>query len=145
MEDLAIQDLSLDDLYRRMKQYPEADMPLKHFFTPHLYIRQIFMPAGTLVLSRIHKYEHPFVISLGKVTVWMSDGSKKFFEAPHTGITKPATQRVLFMHTPVIWTTFHVTDLTDPDEIVKEVTQEPDEGSITISKEAMKTLREGGA
>ncbi len=43
------------------------------------------------------------------------------YEAPHTGITMPGTRRLLVMHEDTVWTTFHVTDLTDPKEIEDEI------------------------
>lgn len=133
----------LDKLFLKLKTYPEADMPLTHIFTPGLYTRQIFMPGGSMVISRIHKFEHPFLVSKGRVTVWHSDGSHVMIQAPFLGVTKPGTQRVLYIHEDVIWTTFHVTDLTDPDAIVQLVTQAPGDGSVTISEQAMKQLQEG--
>jgi hypothetical protein len=35
------------------------ELPIVHRFTPGLYIREIFMPAGALVTSKIHKTEYP--------------------------------------------------------------------------------------
>ena len=40
--------------------------PSVHRFTQGLYIRETFMPAGTLLTSKIHKTEHPYTISKGK-------------------------------------------------------------------------------
>ena len=38
-----------------MENYPAVDLPLKHYFTKGLYCREIFMPKGTLLTSKIHK------------------------------------------------------------------------------------------
>jgi hypothetical protein len=93
---------------RGMKELNEM-LPITNTFTPGLYTRQIFMPAGTFVISRIHMHEHPFIISQGTVSVY--DGDKvNTYTAPYQGITKPGTKRILYNHTDVIWTTFHVTD-----------------------------------
>ena len=43
-------------------------------------------------------------------------------DAPHVGITPAGTRRVLLMHEDTKWVTTHVTDLTDPDAIVAEIT-----------------------
>jgi hypothetical protein len=96
-----------------------ALLPLTHTFTPGLYTRQISMPAGNLVVSRIHLHEHPFIISKGKVSVY--DGENVVtLEAPHQGITKGGTKRVLYIHEDTLWTTFHTTDLTTPEELEEE-------------------------
>ncbi len=101
---------------------PQQLCPLKHVFTPGLYTRQILMPAGTLLTSRIHLFEHPFIISAGVVSVWGDERGWETLQAPYLGVTKPATRRVLYIHQDTIWTTFHVTNETDPEKIVEQVT-----------------------
>jgi len=91
---------------------PLLDFPVTHRFTPGLYIREIFMPAGSLLTSKIHNTEHPYVISKGKVSVWTGSEGVVTLEAPHTGVTKPGTRRVLFIHEDTTWVTFHV----NPDD-----------------------------
>lgn len=97
--------------------------PIKNHFTPGMYIREIFMPAGTVVTSRIHKCRHPFVVLKGRCAVYM--GSKEGWQevsAPHFGITEPGTRRLLFILEDSVWMTFHVTDKTNVDEIVEDIT-----------------------
>lgn len=105
-----------------------AVMPLTHRFTPGLYIREIFIPAGTMLTSREHKLEHPFVISKGRIAVSSDNEGKVIYTAPHTGITQPGTRRVLFAYEDTVWTTFHLNpeEERDPDKIVLEVTEEHD-------------------
>lgn len=96
---------------------PLVDFPLVHRFTPGMYIREIFMPAGSVLTSKIHKTEHPYVISKGVVTVWTAEQGAITLSAPHTGITKPGTRRVLFVHEDTVWTTFHVGDETKVEDV----------------------------
>ena len=65
------------------------------------------MPAESLWTSKIHKTEHPYVVSYGKAAV--SIDAEEWYEitAPYTGITKPGTRRVLYILEDCIWTTFH--------------------------------------
>jgi hypothetical protein len=89
---------------------------LGHSFTPGLYSREIFMPAGSLIISRIHLWEHPYVISCGRVSVY--DGVDIVeISAPYHGITKAGTKRILYVHEDTTWTTFHITDKTTFEEI----------------------------
>lgn len=102
-----------------------VEMPLTHRFADGMYIREIFMPAGTILTSKIHKTNHPFVVSKGKCIVY--DGNKlETINAPYTGITEPNTRRLLYIEEDTIWTTFHITDKTDVDEIEKEIIMERD-------------------
>jgi hypothetical protein len=95
------------------------DLPLAHIFTPGLYTRAIHMPAGSLVVSKIHKTEHPFAVMTGRVSVFIPGGEPEEIIAPHVGVTLPGTRRVLYCHTDVIWVTFHTNpeDTKDIDEI----------------------------
>lgn len=108
-----------EDVIRKME---EADCPLVHSFTPGMYVRQIFIPARTVLTSRIHLTEHPYVISKGDISVWTKETGCVRLKAPHSGITKPGTRRLLFAHDDTIWTTFHATDETDVDKIVDTIT-----------------------
>lgn len=96
---------------------PRVDCPVVHRFTPGLYIREIFIPAGTLLTSMEHRFEHPFVISKGRIEVFSENEGAVVYEAPHCGITKPGTRRGLLAITDTVWTTFHVTDETDVEKI----------------------------
>lgn len=115
----------LNQIERMIAECPQIDCPLEHVFTPNLYSRKITMPAGSLITSRIHRFEHPFVILRGKVAVW-NDGDWEVLEAGYFGVTKPGSRRLLFTYEDTDWVTFHVTDKTDPDELVEVLTASPE-------------------
>ena len=102
----------VDYLEASMMQFPDEliDGPLVHKFTEGMYIREIFMPAGSLWTSKIHKTEHPYVVSYGKVAVSIDADEWYEITAPYTGITTPGTRRVLYILEDCIWTTFHRID-----------------------------------
>lgn len=104
-----------------------SDVETTHRFTPGMYIREVHMKAGEMWITRVHKYEHPFVISKGSVSVWTEHEGVRHLKAPHTGITIPGTRRVLIVHEDCIWTTFHPTDLKDPEELVNTLTEPEDD------------------
>lgn len=118
----------IDQFESEIEKLPQEAYPLHHIFTHgpdgkvNLYTREIWMPKGSLLTTRIHLSEHPFVISSGVVAVWDDIDGWIVLRAPHTGVTKPGTRRILYVLEDTLWSTFHVTDKTDPDEIVKEVT-----------------------
>jgi hypothetical protein len=95
-----------------------------HNFCPGLYARTVFMPAGTVLTSKIHKTQHFFVVSKGSCTVVNSHGERELITAPYLGTTMPGTKRALLIHEDTIWTTFHATDLTDVAEIERTILAE---------------------
>lgn len=116
-----------------VKELEAVDLPLKHQFVPGMYIRTIFMPAGTLLTSKIHKTEHPFVVTKGVAIVRLPGGEVERLKAGHIGITKPYTRRTLYIEEDCTWTTFHITDSTDLTEIEEELIErrELPDGSTT--------------
>jgi len=99
----------------------EGDFPLTHYFAPGLYIREMLIPAGSAVVGKIHKHAHFNDISKGRVRVCTEFGFE-ILEAPCRFVSLPGTKRAVFAETDTVWTTFHPTDKTDPDEIVDDVT-----------------------
>lgn len=108
-----------------MQQMPQVECPITHRFTPGIYAREMFLPAGTLAVSLVHKTEHPFVVSKGKLRVWTEREGVKEISAPFIGVTKPGTRRVVLVLEDAIWTTFHATKLKDPEKIGRKITSDP--------------------
>lgn len=110
-----------------MVEIPQVDCPITNHFTPGLYIREIFMPKGSLILSRMHKTTHPYTISMGHCRVWTAKDGVADFKAPFTGITVPGTVRILYMHEDTVWTTYHPNphDIEDAEELVNLLTDVP--------------------
>lgn len=111
----------INNIEDEMMQHEQVDCPLQHFFTPGLYTRQIFIPKGTHIISKIHNTAHPYIISVGKVKVFTEEEGTCILTAPHMGITKPLTRRVLIALEDTVWTTFHATDKTTVDEVEKDI------------------------
>lgn len=112
-----------------------VDCPLIHRFSPGLYIREIFMPAGTWLTSKIHKTEHPFVILSGIVSTWTKEEGAIIMMAGTIRITKPDTRRVLFALVDTKWATFHPTDEVDLKKIEEDIIFKHD--SLGINQEVL--------
>ena len=109
----------------RLKTMPGVQgpnsFPLKHTFADGMYIRQITVPAKMLTVTKIHAKEHPFFLLKGTISILTEEGIKKF-TAPHSGITKAGTKRIIWHHDEVVLTTIHRTNETDIEKIEEEVT-----------------------
>lgn len=127
-----------DEVEKVIAGMPPAEMPVTHRFTPGLYIREIFLRKGTIVTTKVHKTEHPYVISMGLVTVRSSDGVERF-QAPWTGITKPGTKRIIYVEEDTIWTTFHVTNKTNILEIEADII-EPRVNKLLTAEESLRLV-----
>jgi quercetin dioxygenase-like cupin family protein len=99
--------------------FPIVECPVTHHFTEGLYVREIFLPAGTLVTSKIHKTQHQFIVMKGKCVVWI-DGVEQTIEAPYIGVTQPNTRRVVYVIDDSIWATTHVNENNETVEQIED-------------------------
>lgn len=104
-----------------MSQCEQTECPVRERLVGGQYLRECTMPAGILVVSKMHKCEHPFFVTKGKVSVFTEGQGWELIEAPFTGITKPGTKRILYTHEDTVWTTVHRTDKGSIEEVVDDI------------------------
>ena len=46
---------------------PQVDCPVRHYFAPGLFAREITIPAGTCLVGAVHKTENLAVLSAGRL------------------------------------------------------------------------------
>lgn len=121
---LELQRAMLDMLQIDGDVMPQADAdkvcPLVHHFAPGLYAREILLPAGSVVVGKIHRHAHINTISRGRVTVATEFGTEELI-GPCTFVSIPGTKRVVVAHEDTIWTTYHPTEETDLSVIEDQV------------------------
>lgn len=87
----------------------EQTQPLTHRFTPGLYTREILNPAGSLIVTKIHKTEHQFILIEGTLSIWTFEEGWRTVTGPHIGATQPGTRRIIYAHTDARLMTMHPT------------------------------------
>lgn len=101
-------------------ELPSVDFPLQHVFAPGVYARTIQLPAGSIILGKIHKHKHLNILSQGKVQVLTEEGGVEELEGPLTLVSPAGTKRAVVALTDAVWTTIHLTESTDLGEIEEE-------------------------
>lgn len=96
---------------------PEVDCPLQHSFIDGVYVRTIFIPAGTVIVGKIHKHSHANILSKGDVVVMTEGGGREHLTGPLTMVSPAGCKRAVYAVTDTIWTTIHSTDETDLSKI----------------------------
>src|SRR5512146_1314613 len=66
--------LDLMAIETKMLEREQVDIPLTHIFSGGVYIRQVEMPAGTLVMGKRHRHETCNVLLKGKLAVFVEEG-----------------------------------------------------------------------
>lgn len=106
----------IDSLAEIMLELPQADVRLRHIFGPGTYAREMFAPAGTIVVGRIHKEACINVCSAGSAVVRVDD--KVFFvQAPATFVSAPGSRKLVYVIDDLVWTNLHNTDTQEIERI----------------------------
>lgn len=110
---------------KALKEMPGA-MTADQFLTNHyisssgLYVRELLIPAGTLVVGRAKNKEYVTLLTAGTVEMRELDGAK-LISAPFTTLSKPGEERLIYAVTDAVLTTAHAVTSTTLDEIEREV------------------------
>ena len=122
---LAIRDTT-ERLEKHMKSLPNAlgmaDFPLRHMFGDGTYIRQVFLPAGTLIVGRRHKQNHYAMVTLGEVSIFCEQEITRF-RGPRLWWSPKGTKRVVYAHEDSLFFTIHGTHERDPEKLMQELTE----------------------
>ena len=126
----------IERLQSEMAALPQAELVTEHSFSPGMYLRKVYRPAGTLIVGKVHKEPHFFLCAKGEIIAWTEGGMKHLY-AGDVVENKPGTKRVTLAVTDAIGITIHRTDKTDLDDIETELI-EPDTAALFDSSNKLK-------
>ena len=84
----------------------EDPFPLKHTFVPGVYCREINVPRGMLVVTKIHKTERIVFLLKGDVSIMSEHGIARV-QAPYYMVSPVGTKRVVYTHEDTVWVNIH--------------------------------------
>ena len=96
--------------------------PLKHTFADGIYVRQMSMGVGTVVVGAIHKHLHVWFLLAGNISV-VTENTIEDYVAPCYVVAKPGTKRVIYANEDSIFVNVHKnpTNSQDIDWLEKEI------------------------
>ena len=65
-----------------------------HMFAPGMYLRELTVPAGMLVVGKIHKHSHFLVVLSGRAQV-VSEFGREEMTAGHVSVSQAGVKRVV--------------------------------------------------
>ena len=113
---------AVEALQVELSKLPQVELPTEHIFHGGMYCRQLFQPAGSLVVGKVHKKEHFFMVVQGTVAV-TGDGETLLYTAPFMLTSKPGTKRALYAETDVVYMTIHRADSTTVEAVEDELVE----------------------
>jgi hypothetical protein len=112
-------------LQREMLKLPQLELQTNHYFADGMYAREIFRPAGCLIVGKVHKKEHFYIVTKGRIAVTTDEGVREI-SAPAVIVSKPGTKRAVLAIEDSVCMTVHRTENTDIDVIEAELVEADD-------------------
>ena len=106
----------IDALMQEVAARPQADCPVTHHFGPSIYIREVVMPAGTVVIGKYHKHDHICNMIEGRMIVVNEDGDRAEVVAPCVFMAKKGRKTAYILET-VRFQNIFSTDETDVEKL----------------------------
>lgn len=96
------------------KEFTTDAMPVKHHFSDGIYVREIFMPKGLIVVGKTHKTTHLNIVVSGRCEV-MINGEIKEFKAGDVFESLEGSQKTLYIFEDCTWITIHTNEDDEKD------------------------------
>lgn len=119
-------------LEAEMRKLPQIELETLHYFADGMYARVVARPAGTVIVGKVHRKEHFYIVTRGSVQVTSDDGVKTL-SAGCVLVSKPGTKRAVLALEDSICMTVHRTDKIELGEIEEELI-EPDHEALFDSR-----------
>ena len=106
----------VNTLYEAAVAQPQIQCEEKHHFGPNIYIKEVTMPAGALIIGKPHRMEHLCNMVSGRMMILQEDGSTKELVAPTTFMAKPG-RKIAYIIETVVFQNIYSTPETDIEKL----------------------------
>ena len=111
-----------------MLQEPQVDCPVKHHFGEKTYVRETFMPAGTVAIGKKHRYEIVNILLKGKMLVLNGSDEPEYAEAPCIFKSKAGVKKAAYFIEDTVWLNVHYDENNSKDvELIEKEVIIPEE------------------
>jgi len=117
-----------------ISQLPQYEPETKHTFHAGMYCREVWRPAGVIVVGKIHKKEHFYLIVSGTVAITTDEGVKSV-TGPTLLCSKPGTKRAVYAETDALCMTFHVVDAKTIEEAEHELVEDDNKSMFAFGNQ----------
>lgn len=117
----------VERLQQQISALPQYEPKTSHYFHAGMYCREVWREAGVLVVGKVHRKEHFYVIVSGTVAVTTDDGVE-MITGPRVLKCKAGTKRAVYAETDALCLTFHVCEATTVEEAERELVEDDPAG-----------------
>ena len=100
--------------------------PLTHHFAPSVYGREMLIPAGGVIVGKIHRHAHLNVVIRGRAKV-VTEFGEKIVSGGDVFVSEPGTKRAVYALEDTVWLTVHPNESNTQDlKAIEEYVIAPD-------------------
>ena len=99
------------------------ELETKHRFHGGMYMREVFRPADCVIVGKVHKKEHFYIVLTGTVVITTDDGVVEV-TGPYVFESVPGTKRAVYAKTDAVCITIHCVDSKTVEEVEKELVED---------------------
>lgn len=112
----------------------------KHRFHGGMYLREVFRPADFLIVGKVHKKEHFYIVLSGTVVITTDNGVTEV-TGPYIFDSKPGTKRAVYAKTDATCITIHRVESETIEDVENELVEDDPDcvylSGNTLKKEAI--------
>ena len=125
-------------LQTELSKMPQYEPITKHTFHGGMYCREVWREAGVLVVGKVHKKEHFYLIVSGTVAITTDEGVQSI-TGPQLLCSKPGTKRAVYAETDALCMTFHRVEAITVEDAETELVED-DSNTMYLSGNTIKPL-----
>ena len=119
-------------LQAEISKLPQYEPETKHYFHAGMYCREVFRHAGVVVVGKVHKKEHFYLVVSGTVQITDGDGNAQEVTGPHLFLSKPGTKRAVYALTDTVCMTFHATQAVTVEDAEAQLVEDDPTAMFSI-------------
>jgi len=113
----------VEALQTAVSKMPQYEPITTHTFHGGMYCRQVWRPAGCLIVGKVHKKEHFYMVVFGTVAVTTDEGVK-LITGPQVICSAPRTKRAVYAETDALCMTFHRVESDTVEDVEAELVED---------------------
>lgn len=124
---------------------PQVECPVREFFAPGLYAREITIPKGAVLIGAVHRTANMAVLSRGCLRLVTETGTNDISAVDENIVltVQPGGKNAAVALETAVWTNYHPTTETNPDRLVELLT-ESRRNELAGGSRNKQLLRNGG-
>ena len=130
----------VQSLQVELSKLPQYEPETRHTFHGGMYCREVFREAGVLVVGKVHKKEHFYLVVNGTVAITTDEGVRQV-TGPTLLCSHPGTKRAVYAITDALCMTFHRVESDNVADAEEELVEfDPDSMYLSDNTPKMRAI-----